>query len=328
MKTFESAAQTAINDSAARTTLMQGLRKGWAGSLWMYKILIPVSFLTFLLKVSRVLDRLDGLLGPAMNFMHLPAKAVMPLLAGMLTGIYGGIAAMSVLSFTVKETTLIAVFLLISHGLIQESIIQGKAGMHPLKAAFLRITTSIVVVWFIGLVWQGGNMFNQLSLVAGTHQTAFWPALKAWCLQTVYLSLQIFLILIAIMTVMEWMKSGDLSARMTAWLNPVLRIMGLGRKTGLLWLTAMLFGISYGAAVIVEETRNGKISKDDLEDLHLSIGINHAVIEDPLLFLPLGIHPLWLWIPRLISAFAAVHVIRLVRNLRGLNRNMSYSDER
>jgi hypothetical protein len=296
MKTFESAAQAAINNSAARrqatarTTLMQGLRKGWAGSLWMYKILIPVSFLTFLLKVSLVLDRLDGLLGPAMKFMHLPAKAVMPLLAGMLTGIYGGIAAMSVLSFTVRETTLIAVFLLISHGLIQESIIQGKAGMYPLKAAFLRIATSIVVVWFIGLVWQGGNMFNQLSLVAGTHQTAFWPALKAWCLQTVYLSLQIFLILIAIMTVM--------------------------------------FGISYGAAVIVEETRNGKISKDDLEDLHLSIGINHAVIEDPLLFLPLGIHPLWLWIPRLISAFAAVHVVRLVRNLRGLNRNMSYSDER
>jgi hypothetical protein len=282
----------------------------------MYKILIPVSFLTFLLKVSHVLDRLDGLLGPAMEFLHLPAKAVMPLLAGMLTGIYGGIAAMSVLSFTVKETTLIAVFLLISHGLIQESIIQGKAGMHPLKAALIRVATSVAVVWIIGLLWQGGAALNDLSPIDAAHQASFLPALKAWCLQTLYLSLQILLILIGIMTVMEWMKAGDLSVRMAEWLNPVVGFMGLGRNTGLLWLTAMMFGISYGAAVIVEETRNGQVSKEDLESLHVSIGINHAVIEDPLLFVPLGIHPLWLWLPRLVCAFAVVHVMRMVRCLR------------
>ena len=137
--------------------LRRGVVKAWAGALWMYKIVIPVSFLTFLLEVSHVLDHLEGILGPVMGLLHLPAKAAMPLLAGMLTGIYGGIAAMAVLSFTVKETTLIAVFLLISHALIQESVIQGQSGMHPLKATLSRLAVSAGVVWVIGWLWQGGG---------------------------------------------------------------------------------------------------------------------------------------------------------------------------
>ena len=48
---------------------------------------------------------------------------------------------------------------------------------------------------------------------------------------------------------------------------------------------------------------------EELERLHLSIGINHAMIEDPSLFLPLGIHPLW--IPRLVAAILAVHLLSL-----------------
>jgi hypothetical protein len=33
------------------------------------------------------------------------------------------------------------------------------------------------------------------------------------------------------------------------------------------------------------------------------------MIEDPLLFLPFGINPLWLWVPRLAAAIAAVYLI-------------------
>ena len=67
-------------------------------------------------------------------------------------------------------------------------------------------------------------------------------------------------------------------------LRPVLKVMGLSDRVGLLWLTAILFGISYGGAVIVEEVRKGTLPAEDLARLQLSIGINHAMIEDPLLF--------------------------------------------
>jgi hypothetical protein len=78
-----------------------------------------------------------------------------------------------------------------------------------------------------------------------------------------------------------------------------------------LWIAACAFGIAYGAAVIIEEAKEGHLTKEELEKLHLSIGINHSMVEDPALFLPLGIGAFWLWIPRLITAILAVHLFDL-----------------
>jgi hypothetical protein len=60
--------------------------------------------------------------------------AALPLIVGMLTGIYGGIASMIVRPLTENEMTLIAIFLLISYNLIQEGMIQGKSVLNPVKA--------------------------------------------------------------------------------------------------------------------------------------------------------------------------------------------------
>jgi len=77
----------------------------------------------------------------------------------------------------------------------------------------------------------------------------------------------------------------------------------------------LIFGLAYGAAVIVEEAEKGHLSREELERLHLSIGINHAIIEDPSLFLALGLGAFWLWAPRLIMAILAVHLLRLWQSL-------------
>ena len=123
-----------------------GIRKGWSGFIWMLKILVPVSFFTLLLQYSGWLESLDFLLEPAMQLMNLPSIAALPLIVGMLTGIYGGIAAMIVLPLTQGQMTLIAIFLLISHNLIQEGIIQAKSGINPVKATVFRLLGSFVTV--------------------------------------------------------------------------------------------------------------------------------------------------------------------------------------
>jgi len=296
---------------------VQGIRRAISSSLWVYKILVPVSFLTLLLQVSHLLDHLESVLGPVMGTLDLPAKAAMPLVAGLLTGIYGGVAAMAVLDFTLREATLIAIFLLISHNMIQESAIQGQSGVGPLKAALTRLVTSVVVVWVIGYLWHPAVDAPIATAVAGHLQTGYLSHLKLWAVQTAQLCLKIFLILIGIMTAVTWMKARQVTQQLARFLGPVLAVMGLSPNVGLLWLTAVLFGVSYGGAVIVEEARASHLPAEDLERLHLSIGINHAMIEDPSLFLSLGIAPFWLWIPRLAAAFLAVQLLRLARLVRG-----------
>jgi len=92
--------------------------------------------------------------------------------------------------------------------------------------------------------------------------------------------------------------------------------MGLDERVGLLWLTAGMFGIAYGAAVILEEAKEGNLTAEELTRLHLSIGINHSMVEDPSLFLSLGLSAFWLWIPRLITAILAVHLMILWQKMR------------
>ena len=55
---------------------------------------------------------------------------------------------------------------------------------------------------------------------------------------------------------------------------------GLNERVGILWITAVIFGLAYGGVVIVGEARNGELTKEEMEGLHLFIGINHAMIEE------------------------------------------------
>jgi hypothetical protein len=293
-----------------------GVKKGWEGFIWMAKIIVPVSFFTALLEYSGLLNALNFVLEPAMGVLNLPSIAALPLVVGMLTGIYTGIAAMVVLPLTVDQMTLIAVFLMISHNLIQEAIIQAKSGLGALKATLVRLAASVVTVIVISQFLNDGT--RAAAAGAGTLSGAqpFLVMLKTWFFATLSLFVKIFIIITAIMILLELMRNYNLIQHIVRMLNPFLKLLGLEKKVGILWLTAVIFGLSYGAAVIVGEAKDGSFTPAELENLHLSIGINHAIIEDPALFLSFGLNPFWLWVPRFVAAIVAVHVFSLWRKIR------------
>jgi Fe2+ transport system protein B len=305
-----------LDRNKLRCGLNSGTQKGWRGFLWMLKIIVPISFLTVILEYSGWIHHIDFIIKPAMNLLNLPPMAALPLIVGMLTGIYGGIASMVVLPLTSNEMTLIAIFLLISHNLIQEGIIQGQSGLNPFKATFFRLTASsvtvIIVTRFLGS--EPARLVGE-NLSAAVQQPLF-VMMKSWFMATVYLSLKIFIIIMIIMILLEVMKIFNIIHHIVKLLNPLLKTMGLNQQVGLLWLTAIAFGLAYGGAVIVEEAKEGNINKEDLEKLHLSIGINHSMIEDPALFLSLGLSAFWLWVPRLILAIVAVRLLEIYYKLK------------
>jgi hypothetical protein len=300
----------------ARYSLKGGFKKGWEGFVWMAKIIIPVSFLTALLEYSGLLYQLNWVLEPVMDVLNLPPAASLPLVVGMLTGIYTAIAAMVVLPLTVEEMTLVAVFIMISHNLIQEGIIQAKSGLGAIKATLVRLTASVVTVIIAAQFLKGDVQADAASAGALWIAKPFLAVIKAWFLATLLLFIKIFVIIIAIMIVMEIMRNYRWIDSIVKVLRPFMRVLGLQEKVGMMWLTAAVFGLSYGAAVIVSDARNGSFTQTELEGLHISIGINHAIIEDPALFLSLGLNPFWLWVPRFIAAIIAVHMFALWQAIR------------
>ena len=292
--------------------LTRGIHKGLSGFLWMLKIIVPISLLTTLLDYSGWIGRMDFLLEPLMGFLHLPAIAAFPLIAGLLTGIYGGIAAMTVLPLTVNQMTLLAIFMLISHNLIQEGIIQAKSGINPILATVFRLLTSLCTVFAVMQFLEVEPLTQSIGTILPLSQKSLSETLMAWGISTVHISLKILLIITFLMILLEEMKHFNLVVKLVNLFNPVLRLLGLKKNVGILWMTAAVFGIAYGGAVIIEEAKENHIQKSELIKLHFSMGVNHSIIEDPILFMALGLSPFWLWVPRIIAAIVFVHLFNLL----------------
>ena len=149
-------------------------------------------------------------------------------------------------------------------------------------------------------------------------QEQFFPMFKTWMATALILSGKILVIIVTLMIILEIMKNYRLINRIVRVMAPVLKVLGLRKESGFLWLTAATFGLTYGAAVIVEDAKEGNLSKDELERLQLSIGINHSMIEDPVLFLSLGLGIFWMCVPRLAAAIIAVQLFVIFKRLISL----------
>ena len=293
--------------------------------MWMLKILLPISFLTILLAWSGLINRLDFILEPVMELIGLPPMAAIPLIAGLLTGPYGAIAAMAPLPLTIDQMTLLAIFLLISHNLIQEGVIQSQSGLPFIKATLFRLIASIITVMVASMFMGHATAASTLTDTPVIIQEPFLAMIKTWSADTLILSGKILVIIVLLMIILEVMKNYRLIDRIVGVMAPILKLMGLGKETGFLWLTAVTFGLTYGAAVIVEEAKEGTLSKDELERLQLSIGINHSMIEDPILFLSLGLGISWMLIPRLAAAIIVVHLFIIFKRFLFLPRFSRFS---
>ena len=310
------------SDTARRVqnSVAAGLKKGWGGLTWLLKILVPISLITALLVHFNLLHHLDFFLEPMMHLIGLPAAAAVVLVIGLFTGIYGTVAALSVMSFSMDHMILIAVFTLISHNIVQESLVQANSGIRFLMAAGFRLVMSFLVTFICAMIM--GVEPGSAAATGVAAEPAAVPLsvmLTDWGVGTGRLCIQIFCIIMPLMVALELAKTFRMIDTVTRICSPVVRFMGLDRSCAMLWMTAATFGLAYGSAVIVEETRTHAYDREALTKLHLSIGVNHAMIEDPALFLPLGIPVVWLWVPRLLAAMAAAWIYSGFSYARRLN---------
>ncbi len=301
--------------SQLRTGIIAGIKRGWRSFLWISRIVIPVSLLTTLLVWSGLLEHLSFLFSPMMNFINLPFQAAIPIISGMLTNLYVAIAAMTAMPFSVEQMTLIAVFTLICHNLITEGIIQHKSGINIVKITLIRIAAATLTVLAVSLFL--GDTSEPVTAPAVPVAAEPLPTvMKEWAVDLLVLLARILGIITAVMVVLELSESLGWTERAVRFLRPLMKVLGLSEQTATLWVTSGGFGLMYGGAITIDKVRKGILRKDELERLHLSIGINHSMVEDPALFLVAGVNPFWLWVPKLITAIIAVHLYRAIRYLR------------
>jgi len=298
-----------------KTGLVAGLKTGWRSFVWMCEIVIPVSFLVTLLQWSGWLDNIGFVLNPVMSFLNLPPEAALPILSGMLINIYAVIAVLTVLPFTTAQMTLIAIFTLICHNLVMEGIVQHRSGINVFKATLTRIAAALLTVFLVSQFF-GDTGHSIIMSSAFPTRAPLLDIMTTWARDTGILLLKVFGIIMFIMVLLEISRALGWIDRVLKVFKPLMRVLGLAERTAIMFVAGIIFGLLYGGAIIVEEGQKGTLTREEIEYLHVSLGINHAMIEDPALFAVLGVNIFWLWLPRLLMAIIAVQVYRGINHLR------------
>lgn len=301
--------------SQLKTGLRTGIRKGWSSFVWICKIIIPVSFIAAVIQWTGWLSYLDFLLHPLMNVINLPAAAALPIIIATTVSFYAGIAIMVVLPFTIEQIILIALFITIAHMLIVEGIVQHKAGLNIIKATLVRIGAAVLAVFVVSQFFTDTSA--SISLPANLAiQAPFIAVLKGWAIDTLRLCGRIFIIIMLVMMALYALEYLGWIKYLVKFFKPLMKVLGLSDQAVTMWVTGAGFGLLYGSAVIAEETKKRNLTKEELEHLQISIAVNHSIVEEPALFLALGVNPLWLLIPRFVLAIMAVHTLRGVQYLK------------
>jgi len=302
--------------SQLKTGLRTGIKKGWSSFVWICKIIIPVSFLAALLQWSGWLNYLDFLLHPLMSLVNLPAAAALPIIIAMSVSFYAAIAIMVVLPFTIEQITLIALFITIAHMLIAEGIIQHKSGLNIIKATLVRIGAAFLTVLVVSQFFTDTSQSVSLPTSLAV-DTPFIEVLRVWAIDTLGLCGRVLAIIMLVMMALYSLESLGWIKYVRQFFKPFMRVLGLSDRAVTMWVAGAGFGLIYGSAVIMEEAKKEALTKEELEHLQVSIGVNHSIVEETALFLALGVNPLWLLIPRFVAAIIAAHALRGVQYLKG-----------
>ena len=120
------------------------------------------------------------------------------------------------------------------------------------------------------------------------------------------LMLKIFLIVMPLIILLEWAKSQRWFGRFIDATNPLFRPIGFRPQAIFPLLIGIIFGIAYGAGVLIPQARSGDLDAKQVFLIAAFLGLCHAIIEDTLLFVALGANGWVIVVTRFLIALGAV----------------------
>lgn len=127
-------------------------------------------------------------------------------------------------------------------------------------------------------------------------------------------------IIIPVMVILEIAREKKLLDRFALKMAPFLKVFGMSGEASLPLLVGGVFGIAYGAGVIIESAKSGRITWRDLFLVNIFLSVCHAVIEDTALFLAVGANPVVILGGRFLLAVLITFIISRSAWLAGMER--------
>lgn len=284
--------------------------KALATSIWLLKIMLPVTFGVLILNYTGLLEIMASWFAPLLIRIGLPGESALVLITSVFTNIYSAIAVITTLGFEMRAAIIIAVMCLVAHGFILESAVIKKTGSNILLMLAVRIVGSIIAGIMLNAILP--DFTGRVGMASRAESIPFLEALKEWFLNSLFLIGKIIVLITVLMFLQKVLEEFGIIRLLSRLLKPFMKIMGLPENTTFSWIVANTLGLAYGSAIIIDQKSEGAMSKEDADLLNYHIVLSHSQLEDPLLFVAIGLPFWWLVWPRVLLAIAAVWIRRLV----------------
>ncbi|MCP3893762.1 MAG: nucleoside recognition protein [Bacteroides sp.] len=267
----------------------EALPKSGRTSLWLLKIILPVSLLVRLLDYYGAIAWLADYMHPLFNLIGLPGALAIVFITSVFLPLYASIAVMTSLAMTIREATILTLMCLVAHNLLVECAITKKTGSSFWGMVLLRIGMAFAVAVFLNTLLPVDNTPFEL-LMQPEQFASLGEVFKAWFQSSMVLIVTIVLIVTALMILQRALSEFNLIDLISRPLRPLMRIFGLPDNSPFLWIVGNVVGLAYGGAVMIDLVEEGKLSLKDSNTVNYHLSISHSLLEDTILFVALGIN--------------------------------------
>jgi hypothetical protein len=255
-------------------TLKTALQSSWI----ILKLVVPIYILADILYYYNTLSYISFIVEPFTSMLGLPAQTSLAIISGIFLNLYAAVAFAAPLDLTPAQWSILAIFLGVCHSLVVESVIMKKLGISNIYSYSLRFIGGFTIAFLATFV---PDSYFSASLSNTTFEKTTYDSLSSLLLgsssSAMILSIKIIALIVTLIFIMDFIKSREF-----------IKQSGKNVSKGFSLVVGIFLGITYGAGILIQEAKNGTISKNDLFFIGTFLMICHAIIEDTLLFVIFG----------------------------------------
>ena len=290
--------------------LRDGLRKALRQYWKILRIVLPVFLLVTALRLVPVggeplLSRLAAIARPAMGWLGLPGEAALAIVLGWALNIYACVSAMATGGYSPAQATAMGLIVGIAHNFFVETAVLYKLKAQGLRLTVFRIAAGLITGGiYLRIAGAGGPGANSPAALSTLPPPGWldrlgaplWQAISeqllplpaAWLGGGLKLLLNMAVIIALVFIAVEFLRAwGGLQWLLRA-ARPLLRLLGLSDAAAMPWLAAFLFGLVYGAGLMLQAAEEQPLPPDQILKVSVFALLCHAIIEDTWLFQPVG----------------------------------------
>jgi len=281
-------------------------------SIELYKIIIPVTIIVKVLQEVGAIKYIAAALSPVMQVVGLPGSMGFVWATTMLTNLYAGMVAFTMLApglhLTAAQVTVLTSMMLIAHSLPVEVGITKKSGVRIRVIGTVRLLCAFLYGWLLNNVYLLLNWNQHPNTVAWVPKVKS-SSLLSWGLGEIKKLIIIFFIIVGLHLLLEIFNKTGITDVIIRALRPVLHFLKISEKAMTMVLVGMVMGLAYGGGLIIKEAKLGNIDRKDIFSALVLLSLCHSLIEDTLLMVVLGGQVSGVLWGRMLFAFVLVYFI-------------------